>query len=445
MARTAAPALPLRGPFGHLVAATGASNLADGLLVVGVPLLAVTLTRSPADVALLSAAVTLPWLLLALHAGVLVDRHDRARILAVASAGRATLLAVAAAAAASGTLSVPALLTLLLLVGTAEVFSDSAAGALVPAVVPREHLGAANGRLLGIQQLANAFLGGPLAGPLVALGGGWLFGAPATLFAVATALTLRGLRGVGPATGDRTTPSPRTSMRSEVAEGVRFLWSHPVLRPLVIGSTVLNFASTAYFAVFVLWVVGPGSAVGLDPALYGTLTMGLAAGALAGAACADRLRRRVGEARLIGSTWLSNGVLLAVPVLVPHVAAITVTFALVGFTTMVGNVTSQSMRQRLVPGRLLGRVGGAARTLAYGSIPLGAAAGGALGEAAGLVAVFVTAVVLSTALAAWVLHAVPQRAIDDADAALRQAAAPTPVSATAPSSTVPAVPAGAAP
>lgn len=98
--------------------------------------------------------------------------------------------------------------------------------------------------------------------------------------------------------------------------------------------------------------------------------------------CADQLRRRFGEARLLDGAWLANSLLLAVPVVAPRVGAIAATLLLVGLTNMVGNVRGQALRQRPVPGHLLGRVGGAARTVGYGSIPLGAAAGGPLAKAA---------------------------------------------------------------
>jgi MFS family permease len=407
------PAASSRRPFHHLLALTGLSNLADGVLQVGVPLLAVTMTRSPALVSLLSAAATLPWLLLAMHAGVLVDRHDRARILGVATAARTVVLAVGVGAVAVDLLTIPVMLALLLVLGVAEVFADSAAGALVPTVVPREQLAAANGRLMGVQQLANAFLGAPLAGVLVGVGGAAVLGVPAVLLGIATFLAVRGLRG---ATAGVVPPRrPTTSMRAELAEGVTFLWRHRVLRPLVLTGTVLNFANAGYFAVFVLWVVGPGSAVGLDVALYGPLAAALAVGALAGAAVADRLRRRFGELRLITSVWLLGTVLLVVPVAVPHVAAIAVTFALVGCTTMVGNVVGQTMRQRLVPDGLLGRVAGVSRTASFGSIPLGAALGGVVGEALGLPAVFLGAVGLSLVFVVWVARTVPGRAVDDGE------------------------------
>lgn len=212
-------------------------------------------------------------------------------------------------------------------------------------------------------------------------------------------------------------------MRADAVEGLRFLWGHRVVRPLLVTGTVLNFTSAGYFAVFVLWVVGPGSRVGLGPALYGVLLAALAIGAVLGAVAAEPLLRRFSEARLITGAWLANSLLLLVPVLVPDAWAIGVCCALLGFTTMVGNVVNQSMRQRLVPERLLGRVGGVSRTISYGSMPLGAVLGGIVGEAFGLPAVFLGAVGLSLVCVLWVVRQVPQSRIDQADQALDPVAA----------------------
>lgn len=414
---------PLGPRFVGLLGFTGLSNLADGILMVGVPLLALTLTRSPAQISLLSAAFTLPWLLFAVHAGLLVDRYDRVRLLVAATSVRVAVLALGAAAAATGRLTMPLLLGLLLAFGTSEVLADSSATALVPRVVPRSRLSAGNSRLLGVQQLANAFVGGPLAGVVLGLGAGWLFGVPAALCAAGTVLVLRRLsgrvgtpvvtRGEVPMSGGAT---PRRPVRSELHEGWTFLRGHRVVWPLLVTGTVLNFASAAYFAVFVLWVVGPSSAVGLRPELYGVLLTALAAGALTGAVATERLQRYVGEARLITGSWLLNTLLLLVPVLAPRPGAIAAAFVALGLTNMVGNVVNQSMRQRLVPDRLLGRVGGVSRTLSYGSMPLGAALGGVVGEAFGLPAVLLGAVAVSLASVLWITWAVPQRRIDDADA-----------------------------
>lgn len=436
-----AAAEPLGPRFTGLLGFTGLSNLADGVLMVGVPLLALTLTRSPAQISLLSAAFTLPWLLFAVHAGLLVDRHDRVRLLMAATSVRIVVLAAGAVAAASGRLTMPFLLGLLLAFGTAEVLADSSAGALVPRVVPRSRLSAGNSRLLGVQQLANAFVGGPLAGVVLSAGAGWLFGVPAALCAAGLLLVLRRLSGragtreaheSGTASSSSSSSSsssaaaalPRRSLRAELGEGWAFLRGHRVVWPLLVTGTVLNFASAGYFAVFVLWTVGPTSEVGLRPELYGALLAALAAGALTGAVLTERLQRHVGEARLITGSWLLNTLLLLVPVLAPGPWAIATAFVLLGFTNMVGNVVNQSMRQRLVPDQLLGRVGGVSRTLSYGSMPLGAALGGVVGEAFGLPAVFLGAVALSLVAVLRVTWAVPQRRIDDADAALTPPTAP---------------------
>ncbi len=175
-------------------------------------------------------------------------------------------------------------------------------------------------------------------------------------------------------------------------EGLVFLVRHPVIRPLVITSSVMNLASTGYFAVFVLWAVGPGSAMGLTAAQYPLLTLGLALGAVAGSLLADRLQRRFGETHTIIATLLADGLLMLVPVLWPNGWVVAAAFALVGLTNTAGNVLTQSLRQRLVPGALLGRVGGAGRTLAYGLMPLGAVLGGLIAERFGLAVTFYASV-----------------------------------------------------
>lgn len=408
---------PLGSRFHHLLGATGASNLSDGLLGVGVPLLAVTWTRDPGRIGLLTTALYLPWLLLAAHVGVLLDRHDRVRLLLGATAARTALLLAVAVAGATGVLTFPVLLGALLLYGVTEVVADSASQVLVPAVAPRTRLGAANGRVVGVQQVMNSFVGGPLAGPLVALGAGWLFGVPAALAGLAAVLVLRGLRGRVPHE-----PAPATRVRgrtwAELVEGLRYVRGHAVVGPLVVGGAVLNLASAAYFSVFVLWVVGPGSRVGLDPEVYGVLLAGLAVGAVAGALASERLARRLSEMTLLGGAWFANTALLAVPLLVPRAWALAAAVLLVGFSNTVGNVVGQSMRQRLVPSRVLGRVGGVTRTLSFGGMPIGAAVGGFVGQLAGLPAVLGGAVVVSLAAVVWVVRTVPQRVLDAADAAL---------------------------
>lgn len=379
--------------FQAQLASTGLANLGDGLLATLAPLLALSLTTSPVMISALTAAAWLPWLLFGVAAGVVIDRSDRRRAQIVALVARASILSAGAVLGQVGRLTSWALIGLLLLYGLTEVFADLAAGSIVPELVPADRLPAANGRLLGVQQVANAFLGAPLAGVLIVLGAGIGLGVAAGLAALAALTLVVGLRGSFRIHPDGAPARPL----EQVKEGLAFLFRHSVLRPLVITSSLLNLASTAYFAVFVLWVVGPDSAVGLEPAFYPLLTLGLAVGAVAGSMAADRLQRTFGEVRTMLAALVASVLLMLVPVLWPSAWAIGVAAGLIGFTNTVGNVLSLSLRQRLVPGPLLGRIGGAARTLSYGLMPLGALLGGLLAQQAGLAATFYAAVVVSLA------------------------------------------------
>jgi len=444
------PREALGSRFVHLFAFSGLSNLADGLVLVGVPLYAMTLTTSPGQISLVTTAVTLPWLLFGLAAGLLIDRHDRVRILVVASLVRIAVFAGAALAAAAGALTMPLLLVLLLVLGTAEVFADGSSSALVPDVTPRSRLAAANSRLMGVQLAANSFLGAPIAGFLLAAGAGWLFGVPAGLLLAGVLIVLRGLWGrvasvhavaetVGTASSSagasnagssstttdddgapHGTAAPEAtvvgrSVRRELREGLTFLLRHPVIRPLVLGGMSFNFLSNAYMAVFVLWVVGPGSAVGLAPEQYGFLAMGLAAGGLTGAVLAEKIIGTGRDRTVVAVTWGACAVLLAVPALVPRVWAVAVAFALVGFFNLVGNTATSSLRQRLVPSRILGRVQGASATLAYGSMPLGALAGGLVAEVFGVRTLLLVVAVGTVVVAAATVRGLSQPVIDAAE------------------------------
>ncbi|WP_238402416.1 MFS transporter [Cellulomonas sp. H30R-01] len=413
------PAEPLGRRFTAALGATGAANLADGVLGMGVPLVALTLTRSPGQIALITAAAWLPWLLLGLVAGVLVDRQDRRVVQIVAMSVRAAVLASAVALIATDRLTMTALVVIALVYGATEVFADLAAGALVPDLVPRARLGAANGRTLAVQTVTNSFVGAPIAGAVLTLGTGWVFGVPAALAVAAAVLLWRGIPGRY--RHERT--EPKRAGR-EVVEGISFLAKHRVLGPLLLSGSLMNMASTGYFAVFVLWAVGPGSELGMRAEHYTLLAATLAVGAVGGSFVAEALTRRVGEVRLMLGCWLANSLLLIVPVLVRSVGAVAVTLFLLGFTNTIGNVISMSMRQRIVPATMLGRVGGAGRTLGYGLMPVGALLAGFVAETWGLEAVFVggTAVAILATLGS--MAVVRQRMVDEAEAAVLAAAGP---------------------
>jgi MFS family permease len=369
----------LGGGFRALWTATGTANLGDGVLLVGAPLLAAGLTRSPLQVALVSAATWTPWLVVGLVAGALADRHDRRAILRAASAGRAVVLGAAAVATALGYLSIPLLAVTVLLVGVGEVFADTSAQSLLPALVPADRLDAANGRLTSTETVANHLAGGPLAGVLVSFAAVPVLAVPALLYAAAAgaASALRVPAAPGPA-------PVRESVRAGIAAGIRHLAGHRALRTLALFCAAMNCANGAYQAMLVLWCVGPESQVGLSPAGYGALTAALAAGAVAGALLTGRLCRRFGVVPTLLGAASCTYLPLLLPVAVPRFWTAAAGLVVAGAGSAAVNVVVVSSRQRLVPAHLFGRVNAAFRLLAMGASPVGALLGGAVAALAGL-------------------------------------------------------------
>ncbi|WP_318531921.1 MFS transporter [Amycolatopsis eburnea] len=275
-------------------------------------------------------------------------------------------------------------------VGTAETLYDTAAQSIVPQVVGRDELARANGRVYAVEQTANEFAGPPLAGVLVAAGAVAALATPVALWAVAVGalLLVRGSyripRGDHPAT-----------LRADIAEGLRFLLHHRILRTFSLMVAGFNFATGATFAVLVLHAVGPGSAMGLSGPAFGLLTAMTAAGGLAGSLLAEAVERRLGRVRALWVSWLAGGLPVGVLAVTANPYVVGAGFFAGGAAILVSNVVMVSLRQRLTPDRLLGRLTSSHRLVAWGTKSLGALAGGALAQAFGLHVVFVVMTVLA--------------------------------------------------
>jgi MFS family permease len=361
---------------------------------VALPLVAIQFTRSPTLVAGLTVALTLPWLLFALHAGALADRLDRRRAMLGANSVRASLLAVLVLAVLLDAGSIWALYVVALCIGAAETIYDTSAQSIVPQLVRRDQLSRANGRLYAAELTAHQFVGPPLAGFLAAAGVALAFGAPVALWAVAVAALLL-LRG-----RFRVERDQRSTMRADIAEGLRFLWRHRLLRTLAVMVGVFNFAGNATFAIFVLYAVGSGSATALSEQAFGVLLTTTAAGSLCGSFAAEWIERMLGRARALVLAILGCTLLVGVPAVSADPFLIGAAFFVGGIGIVVWNVITVSLRQRITPDRLLGRLNSCYRLVAWGTMPLGAAAGGLLAQFFGLRAAFAVMGLVTLALLA---------------------------------------------
>jgi MFS family permease len=377
--------------FHKALVASGFANLADGVFQVALPLLAVQLTRSPLLIAGVAVAARLPWLL-APVAGALADRLDRRQTMVRVNLVRTVLLGGLALAVAADLATLVMLYAVALLLGFAETLFDTSDQSLLPAIVPRDDLTRANSLLFAVEMVANTFVGPPLGGLLAAAGLAVAMGVPAVAYLAGAGCVALIAGSFRPAAG---TAGP-ARLRDDVAEGARFVWHHPVLRPLAIMLGVENMAFAAVYAVFVLFAVAPGP-MGLSKAGFGTLSAALGVGALAGTWLAVPAERRLGRVRTLVLSVLLCAGSLVVPVVTARPVPVGASMALSGVGMMLWNVVTVSLRQRITPDRLLGRMNASYRLVGWGTMPLGALLGGVLAEALGLRAAFLVAAVITLA------------------------------------------------
>lgn len=388
------PYMTLGRNFHRALAASGFANLADGVFQVALALLAVKLTRSPLLIAGVTVAARIPWLLMSLVAGALADRLDRRQTMIRVNLVRTVLLGGLAAAVAADMATLAMLYAVALLLGIAETLFDTSAQSLLPAIVPRDQLTRANSRLYAVELVANVFIGPPLGGLLAAVALAAAFGLPAAAYLVGAGCLALIAGSFRPAH-----QGPPTRLRDEIAEGVRFLWGHPVLRPLAFMLGVGNMAYAAYGAVFVLFAVAPGP-MRLSEAGFGTLTAAIGLGALAGTWLAAPAERRLGRVRTLAISLVLSAVSLVAPATTANPLLVGASMAAGGVAVVLWNVVTVSLRQRITPDRLLGRLNAGYRLVGWGSMPLGALLGGVAAEVLGLRAAFALAAAAELALLA---------------------------------------------
>lgn len=366
--------------FVRLWSAETVSQLGTQITLLALPLTAiVALHASPLEVGALTAVEHAPFLLVGLPAGVWVDRLPRRVLMVWGDIGRAVALATIPVAHWLGVLHVAQLYVVAFAVGVCTVFFDVAYQSFLPSLVGREHIVEGNAKLEGSRSAAQ--LAGPgLAGLLV----GAVSAPPAialdALSFVASALFLVGIA----AHASEEQLAPRRRMRTEVAEGIRHVLGHPLLRPIAACTSVSNLFGSMGVAVLVLYEVRE---LGLSAGTVGlVMTIGNA-GVLLGALVATRVARRLGLGRAIVASAATFGVSFVLVALAPRAAPLPALVAgqfLYAWGGVVYNINQVSLRQTITPEHLLGRMNATMRFLVWGTMPIGGLAGGALGEAIGL-------------------------------------------------------------
>jgi len=368
------------GDFLRLWSAETVSQLGTQVSQLALPLAAIlVLDASAFQVAFLTTVEFLPFVLLTLPAGVWVDRMRRRPILVVADLGRGLLLASIPLAHAFGQLTIWQLYVVGFGVGVGTVFFDVSYQSYLPSLVDRRQLVEGNSKL----EISRS--GALIAGPGLA---GALVGAITAPYAILVdALSFLGSAAFLfriEAQEERPERVQETSMRRELKEGLRYLLGHRYWRPFAICTASSNFFGQVGFSIFLVYAVRE---LDLSPQLIGLSLIPLGAGGLAAAVFAGRLSLRFGVGpTIIGAAALFGPASLLVPLApashpIPFFA---VSFALLGATGIIYNITGISLVQTITPERLLGRLNASRRFIVWGTIPLGALTGGALASVVGL-------------------------------------------------------------
>ncbi len=332
----------------------------------------------------------IPWLVFTLPAGVITDRVDRRKLIAAMHWTAMTLTLVVAFAVLAGQGSLPApdiigvgefdtgpvaylalLYVAALALGMAEVLRDNASQTILPALVEPHQLEKANGWLWGAESVANNFIGPPLGGFLVGIAFAVPFFFDAGSFAIAGGLVFL-LAGDFKAAR---APTEKVQWRSEIATGFRWLWRHPLLRPLAIvlgllnGLTMVGAATLVFFAQEVL---------GIDAVTFGILGTGFAFGGLFGSFLADRVTKALGQGPALYATMIVSMLVNAVIGSVSDWPLVWVAGFVGIFFATVWNVITVSLRQTIIPDELLGRVNSVYRFFGWGMMPIGTVVGGGI-------------------------------------------------------------------
>jgi len=390
--------------FVKLWAASTTSALGSGLTVIAAPLYVASRTSNPLIVSGVTGAAWLPWLLFALPGGVLVDRVDRRRLMVVIDWIRVAAMVALATAVLTRHGSIALLYVVVFVINTGEIVFRSASQAMIPAVVPRARLERANGWLVGGDMLMQGMLAGPLAGFLFAVAVSIPFFVNAGTYVASAVLislvagTYRTSPRLAAAALGRSEAGALRSVRAEIAEGFRWLMGQRLLRTMAILIGLLNVTLTAATAVLVLLA---RERLGLGSVGYGLLFTCLAAGGILGSVIGDRL---IGW---VTATWtIRIGLLIEAGM---HLALATsrnayfIGFALFAFGVhgALWTIVGASLRQRLTPPEMLGRVGSTTLFVAAGGNCIGALLGGVIASSFGITAPywigFVVAVIVSAA------------------------------------------------
>jgi MFS family permease len=369
--------------FRWLLSSSLINNAGDGIVLAAGPLLVASQTHDPFLVSLAVMFDYLPWMLFGLVGGVAADRFNRRLLVIAANIVRALVLVGLVATIVTGTVNIALILGAILILGTAEVFADSASSTLMPSIVARDDLAVGNARMQGAFIMVNQLVAPPIGAFLFAVGMALPFATNAAAFLLGAVLITRISSGVGDVAAARSGERPH--FVADLVEGVRWLAGHAAMRTLAVTIFTFNVTFGAAMGVLVLYAA---QRLNMDAVGFGLLTTAAAAGGVVATVSYVALTRRFSLGNIMRVGLLIETLThLTLAVTTSPIIALAIMFVsgIHGFTW---GTTATTVRQRVVPNELLGRVGGVMRFAGYGGLVIGTPIGGLIASQYGITAPF---------------------------------------------------------
>lgn len=364
------------GPaFNRIWASSIVSNLADGVMIAAVPLLAISLTESPVLIAAIGAMVMLPWLLFAIPIGVIVDRVDRRYILAGANATRSFVVGLLALLIAMDLVTIFWLLAAAFFIGACEVAADTTAQSLIPQILEPKDFEKGNSRLQISETIIQGFVGAPISGFIYALAIYLPFFINSLGFAIsalfALSIPIKYLQDVRKDDEEKI----QRHFVADMKFGISYLFSQKVLRRLVVTTATIGFCYSMGSATMVLFII---KELALPERFFGVILAVQGLGAITGSLIASHMSSKFGRSEVMTIAIFTSSAVLLVQGFSPNIYIFVALATFGGFVISQWNILLMATYQTIIPNELYGRIHGTRRTLVWGTMPIGSLLGGVL-------------------------------------------------------------------
>lgn len=365
------------GPaFNRLFSASVISNLSDGLLAVAAPLLAITLTKDPVLISMMSALVMLPWLLFAIPIGLVVDRVDKRLLITCTNSLRFIISGLLALAISTDFITIYWLFLAAFLIGICEVASDTAAQSLIPVILEKKHYEHANSRISTAETVIQNFIGAPLSGFLYAIAIVLPFALNSLGFLIAAIFVfLIPAHLVAHSREIQVVDDEKITFIGEIKFGLSYLWNDEKLKFLVIFGTSTAFFFSLATSTTILFIT---ETLKMDPKFFGVFMAISGTGAVVASLVTPAMSKKLGRGNVLSYAIIAASVTILLQGLSSNIWIFTIIGFISAFVITNWNILLMSSYQVLIPPHLYGRIHGARRTFIWGVMPIGAFCGGVI-------------------------------------------------------------------